>query len=63
MKPAPKIPLRTWAARKWDPPPPEGTLRHWVRYAKIHPAPERVGRRYYVAPDAQYIDGKGNPTT
>lgn len=63
MSAVPKIPLRTWAARKWDPPPCRRTLYLWAQNARIHPQPERIGKTYYVVPDAVYIDRDGNPTT
>jgi hypothetical protein len=63
MKPQPKIPLRTWAARKWDPPPCRRTLYTWAQNARIVPQPEMIGKTYYVAPDAVYIDKNGNSST
>lgn len=50
-----KIPLADWAARHYDPPPSAWTLRQWVRAGQIVPAPEKVGKGYYVAPDAQRV--------
>lgn len=63
MRNQPKIPLQIWAARKWDPPPCKRTLYNWVRNASIEPPPERVGKTFYVAPDAQYVDKDGNVTS
>lgn len=50
-----KIPLAAWAALHYDPPPSAWTLRQWVRSVQIIPAPEKVGKGYYVMPDAQRI--------
>lgn len=50
-----KIPLADWAALHYDPPPSLWTLRQWVKAAQIVPAPEKVGKGYYVAPDAKRI--------
>ena len=52
---AKKIPLADWAAMHYDPPPSAWTLRQWVRAAQIVPAPEKVGKGYYVSSDAQRV--------
>lgn len=49
---APKILLSDWAERNYSPAPSRWTLRQWVRDGQIYPPPEKVGRAYYVAPDA-----------
>lgn len=46
------IPIATWAARRYDPPPSKHTLRMWCRTGRITPAPEIVGREYRVREDA-----------
>jgi hypothetical protein len=51
-----KIPLKTWGASKYDPPPSIHTLRKWTREYRIFPLPEKVGREYYVDPEARFID-------
>jgi hypothetical protein len=43
-----KIPLSTWAALKYSPTPSAWVLRRWCRDGEISPAPERVGREWYV---------------
>jgi predicted site-specific integrase-resolvase len=48
-----KIPLADWAELHYAPPPSAWTLRQWVRAGQIVPAPEKVGKAYYVAPDAK----------
>lgn len=55
MSKAKKIPLADWAALHYDPPPSVWTLRQWVRSGQIVPAPEKVGKGYYVSADAQRI--------
>jgi predicted site-specific integrase-resolvase len=49
-----KITLTAWAAQEFDPPPAERTLRLWVKEGRIIPAPIKVGRTYYVQPDAKH---------
>lgn len=51
-----KITLEAWAALHYDPPPSLRTLREWARDGRIQPAPQKVGRTYYVRPDAMHID-------
>lgn len=51
-----KITLEAWAKLHYDPPPGIATLRAWARDSKILPAPQKVGRTYYVLPDARHID-------
>lgn len=53
---AKKITLEAWAAPRWSPPPSIKTLRRWARECRIFPPPEKVGRTYYVDPEARYID-------
>ncbi|MCG5242298.1 excisionase [Azospirillum doebereinerae] len=48
--------LEEWARANYTTPPSQGTLWRWAREARIHPAPEKQGRSYYVRPDARYID-------
>lgn len=52
---AAKIPLQDWAAVHYAPPPSAWVLRQWVRMGEIVPAPEIVGRSYYVEPTARRI--------
>jgi hypothetical protein len=52
---APKITLEDWAERQFDPPPSERTLRRWVKARQIVPAPIRIGRAYWVQPEAKHI--------
>ena len=55
----PKIPLKEWARRQYDPPPCRETLRRWVRGLRIYPEPELVGREYRVDPNAKYVSRDG----
>lgn len=50
-----RIRLTAWALRRFDPPPAERTLRLWVKSGRILPAPVKIGRAYYVDPDAVHI--------
>ncbi|MGK8202919.1 excisionase [Burkholderia cenocepacia] len=36
--------------------PHRHTLRNRVNSEKIHPIPIKVGRPYFVSPDARYVD-------
>jgi hypothetical protein len=55
---APKlITLDAWRTLHYgDSGPPIGTVRRWAAVGKIHPAPQKQGRAYYVREDARYID-------
>lgn len=48
-----KIPLTEWAARNYKPTPTAWVLRRWARDGEISPAPERVGREWYVLETAR----------
>jgi hypothetical protein len=50
------IPLEEWGHSRYSPPPSLWTLRAMVRAGKIQPRPEKVGKGYYVHPDATVID-------
>lgn len=51
------IPIQVWAEQVFGTEAPHrNTLKRWVMLGKLLPAPTRVGRRYFVAPDARYID-------
>lgn len=50
-----KIPLCDWASKHYSPPPSNWTLRRWAREGRIYPAPEKVGKSYYVEEDAQLL--------
>jgi hypothetical protein len=58
MRAQPKITLPEWAAKNWSPPPTARTLATWASNGYIKPMPEKIGRTYYVQPDAKYIDQK-----
>lgn len=53
-----RIPLPTWAAANYSPPPSLWVLRKWARNGEIWPAPERVGRDWYVREDAKRQTGE-----
>lgn len=50
-----KIPIEAWAARHYDPAPSAFVLRKWCRVGDIYPAPEKVGRDWYVAENARRL--------
>lgn len=51
------VKLEAWAeARYGDDKPAVGTLRRWVREARIIPVPKKHGRSYFVSENARYID-------
>lgn len=50
------LPLDAWARAKYgEHMPSVGTLRRWVRDAKIVPIPKKHGRSYYVSETAEYM--------
>lgn len=52
---AKKITLKAWADARFDPPPAPKTLQRWARDCWIFPIPQKVGRAYYVDPDARFV--------
>lgn len=50
------VPLEQWGKANFDPPPSLWTLRAMARAGKIDPPPVKVGKAYYVQPDAQVVD-------
>lgn len=60
--PGKKITLEAWAAANFDPPPSKQSLWRMARECHIFPAPVKVGRTYYVEPDARYV-GKNYVTS
>jgi len=50
-----KITLTAWAAKQFDPPPVNNTLRIWARTGRIVPAPLKIGRTYFVEPTARHV--------
>lgn len=50
-----KITLKAWAAARYDPPPSLWTLRRWAREHELHPAPELVGKTYYIDENARRL--------
>lgn len=51
------ITLEDWARQIYgDAAPAIATLRRWARDARIHPAPQKHGRTYFVLPTARYVD-------
>ncbi|MDE1139540.1 MAG: excisionase [Paraburkholderia tropica] len=52
-----KIRLEDWLRREFDPPPAVVTAYRWIKEKKIFPAPQKVGRAYYVDTKAVYRNG------
>jgi hypothetical protein len=50
------IRLEEWGRARFNPPPSLWTLRAMARAGKIEPRPVKVGKSYYVEPDAQVVD-------
>lgn len=57
------ITLETWARKHYSPAPTLPTLRAWARSGHIQPAPEKVGRTWYVDENAVYIARAGGATS
>lgn len=54
--PAPQmIRVEDWAASLFAEPPSSWVLGRWRREGLIHPPPVRVGRSWFVRPDAKYM--------
>lgn len=50
------ITLEAWAASRYgDHAPNRDTLRRWAREGKLHPAPQKNGRTYFLPENAQYV--------
>jgi hypothetical protein len=56
------ISLQRWAESRFTPAPHANTLRAWARDGKITPQPSKIGRAYYVHPQAQHVDELFNST-
>lgn len=50
-----KITIEEWAARQYSKPPSSWVLGKWRRQGQIYPPPERVGREWFVEPDAKRL--------
>jgi hypothetical protein len=56
------IPLEEWASRTIRPAPSLHTLRAMARTGKIQPPAVKIGKAYYVEPDARVVDPNRRPT-
>ena len=54
--------LTEWGEAHFNPVPSLWTLRAMARAGKIQPQPVKVGKAYYVAPDARVVDPNRAPT-
>lgn len=54
--------LEEWGRANFDPPPSLWTLRQMARNGKIQPKPVKVGKAYYVQPDATVVDPSARPS-
>jgi hypothetical protein len=55
-----KITLHDWAQARFEKPPANKTLQRWARDCWIFPIPKKIGRAYYVDPDARFIGADHN---
>lgn len=52
------IPLIDWASITFGEKKPHiNTLRRWVNDGLISPRPQKIGKAWYVKPNAEYKDG------
>ena len=52
----PMVTLDVWAKEQYgEAAPTVGTLRRWCRELKIHPAPQKHGRSYFLRRSARYV--------
>lgn len=50
------IPLSVWAEQTFgEYAPSQRSIRRWIKNGLIHPSPKKIGSRYYVSPDAEYM--------
>ncbi|WP_322629950.1 excisionase [Halothiobacillus sp.] len=49
------ITLEQWLARTFEEPPAMDTARRWCRDGKIQPAPKKIGRSFFLQPDAEHV--------
>ena len=54
--------LEEWGKAHFDPAPSLWTLRAMVRAGKISPQPVKVGKAYYVEPNARVVDPNRAPS-
>jgi len=51
------VPIRAWAAKTFgDYAPHPNTITKWIANGHIVPAPQKIGRGYFVTPDAKYVN-------
>lgn len=50
------ITLAEWAESKFSQPYKKGTLWMWARTGRIYPPPEKIGRNWWVEPNAKYVN-------
>jgi hypothetical protein len=49
--------LPVWAKNKFgDDSPHIVTLRRWVREGRIYPLPKKIGKTWFVVPNAEYLE-------
>ncbi len=49
------ITLPEWAALTYSKVPHQNTLLKWVHEGRIQPRPQKVGRSWWVRPNAEYV--------
>ena len=49
------VTLHEWAAMMFSKPPHRNTLQKWVNEGHIQPQPKKIGRQWFVKPDAEYV--------
>lgn len=51
------IPVAEWAVEVFgEHKPHRHTIRNWIRNGLIRPCPKKIGRAYFCAPNAEYVD-------
>lgn len=51
------IPVSEWAVLVFgEHKPHPSTLLRWIHDGKIKPQPKKIGRTYFVAPTAEYVE-------
>jgi predicted site-specific integrase-resolvase len=55
------VTLERWVADTFGDAVTMETARRWVRAGKILPAPQKIGARYFLHPDARYTARSDKP--
>jgi hypothetical protein len=55
------VTLERWVADTFGDAVSLDTARRWIKAGRILPAPQKIGARYFLHPDARYTDTPDKP--